>query len=68
MKKITEYQCELCGSRYKTEAEARECESIHKTPDMVGCGGYGKNDVFPDFIIVGVNGETHKYKYWEAFE
>lgn len=69
MQRIVEFQCEKCGSRYKTETEARECESHHKTPDIIRCFGYHKNDVFPDTIIVSVDGEEqYKYKYWEPFE
>lgn len=69
MRQIVEFQCEKCGSRYKTEAEAIECESHHKIPEIIGCAGYHKNDVFPDMIVVSVDGEKkHKYKYWEAFK
>jgi hypothetical protein len=34
MRQIVEFQCEKCGSRYKTEAEAIECESHHKIPKI----------------------------------
>lgn len=31
MKIRSVYQCELCGTEYATEEEAKECESIHIT-------------------------------------
>lgn len=54
MKKIETYQCELCGSQFKTAEEAQECEWKHKKNIRVVGKSYGEDDEygFPEFITV----------------
>lgn len=32
MRKIEYYICEICGTEYKYETKAEDCEKCHKTP------------------------------------
>lgn len=54
MKELKLYQCELCGSQFKTVEEAQECEREHKKNLRVIGKTYSVSEVcgFPEFITV----------------
>ena len=69
---ITEYICEKCKSRYKTEQEAIRCENNHlKTDDlMIEDTMYiYESDTFPTFVTLStMDGKKQTYKKYFAGE
>lgn len=66
MKEIKHYVCEICGTEYKEETRATECEKNHKKPKKIeSCRFNPKssdNTGLPSSIMVKFdNGEVVKY-------
>lgn len=48
MKEITQYQCEMCGSTFDTQAACEECESFHISRDHVVQYKYNPKSMGPE--------------------
>lgn len=65
-KKVTIYECPICGERYNTEEEADRCEKYHIQVDCIGktryTPYYSENHPYPTIVYVKFkNGKTLKY-------
>ena len=66
MKEIKHYICEICGTEYKEEARAVECEKNHKKPKKIAqCNYTAKsfdNTGLPSSVLIKFDsGEEVKY-------
>lgn len=65
MKKLTQYQCEICGTTYRDESECKNCETSHKAVKScvkANYNGYKNDGAFPKNVIIEFkDGETAKY-------
>lgn len=66
MKEITTFQCEICGTQFKSKQVAEECENAHKKIKKVTAIKYrpytSAKDGIPDWINVEFdNGKTIRY-------
>lgn len=52
MRKLTKYQCEICGAVYDTEAEAQKCDLTHVRITGMEVGFYAHAAVYPSRIDV----------------
>lgn len=66
MKKLQFYQCERCGTQYKTALEASKCEKTHQLPLKVKPARFNamNNDgVYPQTVdIEFTDGKVVRYK------
>lgn len=68
MKKLELYQCEVCGTQYKSKQECLACETSHIRPVRIGGAKWnaknvGCSDGLPlKVTIVFENGATAEYK------
>lgn len=67
MRKIVEYECEICKSRYDSEKNARDCEDTGLAPEYpVGCiyqQSFYKNMIF----AVAENYLDRHYNYFSSW-
>lgn len=67
MKELKLYQCEICGTQYKSQKIAEECEAYHNIPIRVEAIKYRSingNGKYPDYVSVTFNdGSSKRYKY-----
>ena len=66
MKTLSQFQCEICNTVYKSETECRNCEQCHQLPSQILLNKFNsyKNDGnYPNYIEVQMtDGKTIKYK------
>lgn len=66
MKALSQFQCEICNTIYKSKSECQNCESTHQRPRMIVYNKFNsyKNDgKYPNYIDVEMaDGKTMRYK------
>lgn len=67
MKKVTLYECEVCGTKYKVENECKLCEQHHRVGLQITNARYnahdkGSVDGFPVKIIVSDGVKAAEYR------
>lgn len=67
MKELKLYQCEICGTQYKSQKMAEECERFHAIPKKVEAIKYRSingNGKYPDYVnVIFWDGSVRRYKY-----
>lgn len=67
---VTEYICEKCKTKYKTQKEAIDCESSHLGADdlqVLEAITIYKSDVFPSLVtLVTKGGRNQMYQKYEG--
>ena len=70
MKKLELYQCEICGTNYKSKEECEKCERHHVTNGIIVDAKYnsmdrGSTDGLPEKISVKfASGKIATYRRW----
>lgn len=67
LKKLKQYQCEICNTVYNSENECQKCETAHnriKQCIQANYNAYKNNGAYPKNIIIEFeNGIKAKYDY-----
>lgn len=64
MKKLTQFQCEICNIVYDSEVECKECEAIHTRSDFItNCkfNNYMYSGAYPQYMAMK-DDETIRFK------
>ena len=66
MKTLSQFQCEICNTVYKSESECRNCESCHQLPAKIvnsKFNPYKSDGQYPNYIEVEMaDGKIIRYK------
>lgn len=66
MKTLSQFQCEICNTIYKSESECRNCERCHQLPTKIvnsKINSYKNDGKYPNCIDVEMaDGKTIRYK------
>lgn len=66
MKALSQFQCEICNTIYKSESECRNCERCHQLPTKIvnsKINSYKNDGKYPNYIDVEMaDGKTIRYK------
>lgn len=66
MKTLQQFQCEICNTVYKSEAECTNCEKSHNTIVKIAnvkYNSYKSDGTYPQYIEVKMSdGKTVRYK------
>lgn len=66
MKTLSQFQCEVCNTVYKSQSECQNCESCHQRPTKITnskFNSYKSDGQYPNYIDVEMaDGKTIKYK------
>lgn len=66
MKTLSQFQCEICNTIYKSESECRNCERCHQLPvEIINSkfNSYKSDGQYPNYIDVEMaDGKTIRYK------
>nr|DAJ47644.1 MAG TPA: Rubredoxin [Caudoviricetes sp.] len=66
MKTLSQFQCEICNTVYKSETECKACENSHCLPVAIKVykfNSYKNDGEYPQYIDVAMeNGKIIRYK------
>lgn len=66
MKALSQFQCEICNTVYKSETECKVCEDSHYLPVTIKVykfNSYKNDGEYPQYIDVAMeNGKIIRYK------
>lgn len=66
MKTLSQFQCEICNTIYKSESECWNCERCHQLPTKIvnsKINSYKNDGKYPNYIDVEMaDGKTIRYK------